>query len=155
MSGYCKPAKPAALFGDTNTASGIPNRSRILSRAKIPRPIPRLSRETLPDPAQPPIAETAAGQRRAAGLEHEKALPGEGPDCKGRNERTAHEDEAPGRPAAFSEFEFQHSGFYEKGEKAAAHCAGGRPGGAPNAHEQIEGRYSGRDCGAPEKEAGT
>ena len=66
MSGYCKPAKPAALFGDTNTASGIPNRSRILSRAKIPRPTPRLSRETLPDPAQPPIAETAAGQRCAA-----------------------------------------------------------------------------------------
>ena len=57
MSGYCNPAKRAALFGDTDLASSIPNRSNVLSRAKIPCPIPRLSRETLPDPAVP--SETA------------------------------------------------------------------------------------------------
>jgi len=54
MSGYCNPAKRAALFGDTDLASSIPNRSRILSRTQIPHPMQRLSRETLPDPATPP-----------------------------------------------------------------------------------------------------
>lgn len=57
MSGYCNPAKRAALFGDTDLASSVPNRSRILSRATIPHPKARLSRETLPDPATPPRAD--------------------------------------------------------------------------------------------------
>ncbi len=63
MSGYCNPIKPAALFGDTNLASSVPNRSRNLTRSKIPCPLPRLSRETLPDPAVPP-KENPVGRAR-------------------------------------------------------------------------------------------
>ena len=76
MSGYCNPVRRAALFGDTDFASSIPNRSDILSPAKIPCPIPRLSRETLPDPAVPP--ETARGETFPSERSTTPLRPGQG-----------------------------------------------------------------------------
>ena len=49
MSGYCECIRPAELFGETNTAGGVPNRARILSRATLPDPAVAPSRK----PARP------------------------------------------------------------------------------------------------------
>ena len=65
MSGYCECTKPAALFGDTNLAGGIPHRSRILSRATLPDPaVPPTRSQTLqagPLPAAWPVLHASTG----------------------------------------------------------------------------------------------
>ena len=75
MSGYCDKASTAALFGETDFASSIPNvaspfegqrpgtrKERTLLRTELPDPARRFLRAQVPDPARP--ARSAQPERR-------------------------------------------------------------------------------------------